>query len=105
MVLRSDPSNPEAALIPKGKERPSLEWIHFAIEELTLLKISVDNKGNGTRLVFMKLAKVAGWSKNEIGTYLGWANLATARDGYNSVGSNDPELREAHAAIEQMITR
>lgn len=67
----TNPSCPEAALLDLGG-RPSLEWLHFTIEELTPLRLVHGNgMGNGTSSLFIKWASHIGWPLKTIGAYLG----------------------------------
>jgi hypothetical protein len=96
--------NPENQLNTKHRVRYSLEWLHFAIEELTPFKLS--QHGLGVRALFVVMASEIGYDRHEIGLYLGWGggggcNANAAKHSLKTTES--PYIREAWAVIEKMV--
>jgi len=101
MNQRTDPSNPEAALLDLGG-RPSLEWLQFAIEELTPFTL---NRGNGTLSLFIKWAYKMGWTFKEVSYYLEEkVNQRSLRNSLRHVEISESSfINEADAVIESLI--
>lgn len=85
------PTNPETALLNKGS-RPSLEWIRFALEEL-----SGHTLESGFILkAFVRLTKRAGYHPNNAHEYLEYRRKRPFRKSL-------PEVLESEAVIEKLI--
>ena len=94
MTSLTNPSNPEAALLPI-RERPSLDWLRFALEELTPHQLQDGNMSKS----FSYRAKLIGYNKSAGHQYLLKLGTVSAWDKSDSI------TEEATAIIESLILK